>query len=1239
MQDVLKMRQKIFEETLDYGENRKNWEMLCCCDNPLVPFLGAGISAWCYPTWKKLLIDIVREVYSEKCVDYVNDAWECTEIPSINEKSRDRFVWTEEIAECIFDANEKAYKNYVEEFSLIGEPDKDSDANDILQRLRDYVGDESVSKKQDAVKALYKKFDDALLKENGKIPEYQSYFPVLFPDILVTTNYDNALECSYSSILSYSYMDLKKISKSKKDKDKNKKRSWLYRAVLEKLRYMRSKSSARDIIPRSKVTVPDMPMLLKVHGSIKRADDIALTKRGYDKAYRSEIQDLMKEIFRQSTLIFMGYGLARDRIMGLLEEQKNAHPDMKHFAFLSLEHSAEREELEKYNIYPIYYDKQKLKDMFPSDNERHDYFLGLLLENLARRTKGYPQPLEMLWEKDRYKNKEKLKPEIVYNEEDEQFVRREEALQIWEMLDISEECPLIAIMGEQGSGKSTLCQNLQKLQKGHSNAMQFFYVPIARCKNWDEFCIRIYQELNIVELEIPEINDWRKFAEKITNRCTVYWRSVLVLDCLDDLKSADKNQEVWETVKKVLKYWKEHRTRIVFSCQEYPRGLPCHTWKLGKLGKEGATKVFFSACMAGNGKNVTYLEKKVVSELFAGQELWPSSIHLLGRYASSKSDLTSFLEEWDFYHKPGDKGEQTVARMLWHHLLDGHIYRDLAERNIEEDDVPRNILWLWGILGIYPGILPSEFFEALYEHEKEHSTGIVGHKRRELTENTLMFMKNIGLCVEKDEEKQNILLENIVDCVRNNFISKLDSSIVDEASFMDELEKGKGDSGEDVYRLECFRGYLMNDWESSLRKYVLAEMPERIWDVMGDPMEDTLEILEILGNRVKDNDGRAKNRKLNLVLHYEVKTVISFLWMYLPEVDKKKRNRIAEVGYCFSHYYHYMPNYAYPLVKQLLQLMRDKEVEIDLYKVAEMSRVMGDIQRLMGRRAAATEYYHQAIDLCHRQILEVMDLVSDSDETSKRKKIYDESCRVKAGVLLIQNYALNIDEADNNELDESRKIYAALRDDYGVAYYHQRMGELHYSEAESHNRLDKDTYDKIMSYYQKAAELFEKRKDETGSAYICKCKGDLIVKFREGCKIDAWREKAAKLYCQAFMHYYNNINWRGFANVMQAMETYLRYCKDPEDKVPITSLYDLAEECYRWLGDTRGLSDTLDYAGYELKESDEELHKYMALGKWIESRELWKKQENKAKVEKAENEISNLRKNLAKNTGEKNGKE
>lgn len=98
------------------GDNRENWEKLCCSNRPLVPFFGAGISAWCYPTWNNLLKDIVEKVYSPQCAENVQEALDCKICPKFDSELKKPFRWMEEIAECIFETCEKDYKEYMEIF-------------------------------------------------------------------------------------------------------------------------------------------------------------------------------------------------------------------------------------------------------------------------------------------------------------------------------------------------------------------------------------------------------------------------------------------------------------------------------------------------------------------------------------------------------------------------------------------------------------------------------------------------------------------------------------------------------------------------------------------------------------------------------------------------------------------------------------------------------------------------------------------------------------------------------------------------------------------------------------------------------------------------------------------------------------------------------------------------------------------------------------------------------------------
>lgn len=54
--------------------------------------------------------------------------------------------------------------------------------------------------------------------------------------------------------------------------------------------------------------------------------------------------------------------------------------------------------------------------------------------------------------------------------------------------------------------------------------------------------------------DIAEINKWEAFAGTVSERCGKYWRSVLILDNLDELMETEESRELWEVIKKVFKY-------------------------------------------------------------------------------------------------------------------------------------------------------------------------------------------------------------------------------------------------------------------------------------------------------------------------------------------------------------------------------------------------------------------------------------------------------------------------------------------------------------------------------------------------------------------------------------------------------------------------------------------------------------------------------------------------------------
>ncbi len=1255
MNNGIRVRQIIFEGLMKKGENEKNWEMLCCSNKPLVPFIGAGISAWCYPTWNALLKEVVEENFPEKCADVVTRALDCKEKPVFdsdeekNEEIQKNFYWMEEIAECIFDDDEKSYRKNKKKFRLSLDVKK-NDANAVCQQLRDFVGNEGINTKRDAVKALYAAFDVAIAKESGKIPEYQKLFPKLFSGILVTTNYDKALENSYPSIFSYSYKDLNRKYNPKKN-------SWLFRAVQAKLSQMQRELDGQDNI-KTDVSIPDIPMLLKVHGSIEQANSVALSRANYDEAYGGEMPALFEEIYKNSTLIFMGCSLCEDRILDVMKTLKEKYPASRHFTFYPRPSTFKEEEIKRdkltkeYGIYPIFYDKADLEDMFSREelgDIYHDYCLGILLENLLRRKMYYPKPLELLW--DRYRFDDNSLRTILSKTRSQKLMRREvqrihveEAHQIWELLNSSVECPLIAITGDTGSGRSTLCQNIQELSKDNKDTMQFFDISLANCRSWDEFCIQLFQRLNIIKYDIPKLEEWRTLAELVEKRCNGYWRSVLILDHLDELRDTDNGPRLWKTIQMVLGYWKEHQTRVVFTCRNYPKEISCYTWHIGELTGEEARKVFFSACTSKRYRNISFLEQKVVGELFGRQAFQPASVHLLGRYANSKNDLASLLEEWKLYQSPGDTEERTIARIMWFHLREEHGYED-KESEEEKIAIEKNVLWIWGILGNYPGVFPSVFFESVLQEENK------GYKRKDLSVKTLIYMKNAGLCEEIENEEQRILLKNITQCVEKNFFSPLN---VDWEQKENEHRKTVKEEWE--YGLECFRGYSMDSFDGKLQEYAFEEASEGARGMGRNPADDILDILGKVGLRVKNNKERQENKKLNLALHYEIKMIIRFLGTFLSQPDRsvKAKRKAIDVAYSFEDYFHYIPNYASSLVRQVLDIMEHLE-DIEDYKLANMNHIMGDIQRLLGKKKEAMEYYKKALDICNDQMLLIFDSNADA---------YKEALRIKASTLLY--YREDNKDKYIERMHDAGKIYERLQELWGIAYYNQCMGEMYFTEYSAEDDYKGNTprtkscFERIKEHYNKAAEIYCKVDNKTGIAYILKCMGDLIDKFKDTysgeeqsgyyiCKEGAenityyviqdggkssenrrgdWKQDAISCYIKSFLYYQGHINWRGFANVLQAMGTVFRSIEGDNLKTYIhyvEGLYGFAEECYRWLGDMRGLADTLDYSGYGYEKCRDFTYNYTALSKWMESKMLWEAQGNGEKVEKIEKKIEELR--------------
>lgn len=1290
----VKVRQILFESLLDDGDNRKNWEKLCSSRRPLVPYVGAGISAWCYPTWNALLQTIVEKIYSPECAEIVQEALLCENNPKLEDiaGTGHTFRWTEEIAECIFDTDMDKYKNYENTFKP---RQSGNDKEDwLLKRLRRNVGRES-NKKVEAVNELYMAFSEEKLKEKGRVPEYQNLFCKLFQDVLVTTNYDKALESCYSSILSYSYKDLEK-----KGSDSE---SWLFRAIKEKLRISSQRLEGKEnLLPE--ITVPGMPMLLKVHGSIEQAEDIALSWSGYEQAYAGEMPKLFGEIVENSTMIFLGCGMRDDRILGQLE----GIADKDLYAILPKNKDEKQKNLLKqYGISPIYYDKELLRglasDGIQGEESYHEFFLGLLLENLTRRRMFYPKTLEELWDADRFcsfdvpdfgegngeinqilERQNRQIEQLIQKKKKEwmqdgapQYVHIEQARQILNLLNTSVECPLVAITGDVGTGKSMLCKSIQELNENSRDPMQFFYISMDACRSWEAFCIRLCESMNLMITDIPEEQRWMDIAEQVSTRCGAYWRSVLILDQLEEPDGTKNNLKLWETIKNMLRYWKEKHTRVIAVCPSYLDGISCYTWHIQQLQKDEARKVFFSACQSMQNKEVSRRDWATVNAWFEKNDFKASEVRLLGKYVDSKSGLSGIVEEWDIYHKSGEPVGKTLARILWRNLLADHGYFDKKESGQLEacSAIKHNILWIWEILGKYPGSFPDQFFESVLEKGEKVKCA---YKDRTLSLKTLIYMKNYGLCEETVDERHNNILENLITCVKDNFVSGLSKSLVEKYDIFLNNFHGKGEG------MTWFRGYSMHTYESSLLeyvrefsggKYIAGTRDDK--KTVAESVEDILDLLCTIGEKVRDSKVRAQNTKLDVILHYEIKTIIQLLHACLIDEEFVRtrpdglEKRILGIGADFYTYYQYAPSHAYPLVRLLIEKMEKRKTEKNEEReawdvsIVRLSKIMGDIYGFFGKKEKALQSYQNALKLCDELLL--------SKFREKDTEPFQDILHIKAGVMIAANY---FDYRDEQQ-EKAGRVYPP-DDKSGLAYFNQRTAEMkleRYGALKPGADTAKSHFAEMKPYYMKALKLFKEfewengeNRDEDGTkvAYMLKCIGDFIVEFRETIwdkgsmvsynmeraileitsdkktdeerKCDVvgvgWFYAAADFYLQAFMDYCSHINWRGLVNVVQAMGTCMRGKdgkKENGRRLDVENVYNMAEECFRWLGDVRGLADTLDYYGYYYSDikgkevtAENVVFKYMALGKWRESKGVWEQQGNRDKMDRINKVIQGM---------------
>lgn len=246
----------------------------------LIPFIGAGISSsWTkYPTWKNLLRNIAEKNY-------------------------------------ILFGNEVRNHFSSNQYELV--------ASEIESRLSNIVFKNN----------LREIFDSRKLR-NIQIPQHLRLIPQLFDNIILTTNFDRAIE----EIFHQTDISIDRVTPS----------------------------SGHDNPMVLRAFAQSRPLLIKLHGDIE-IEDLVLTKEDYDKTYGIDKVDaelplpkLLKRIFTTKTILFLGCSLEEDRILNIIKECSTE--GVEHFALLPLPECTKN----ALNIFPPYY-----KDM---DGKVHEEY-------------------------------------------------------------------------------------------------------------------------------------------------------------------------------------------------------------------------------------------------------------------------------------------------------------------------------------------------------------------------------------------------------------------------------------------------------------------------------------------------------------------------------------------------------------------------------------------------------------------------------------------------------------------------------------------------------------------------------------------------------------------------------------------------------------------------------------------------------------------------------------------------
>lgn len=219
-----------------YNEIKRNLPML-------VPFVGAGLSQFAYYSWSGVLTEIAKNITDEKDLHKV---------------------------EQLINKNGKNYLKVAQYLENLRTP-----AN-LERDIANLFSPEKLTEKQ-----------------NQLIKQAIFLLPLLFPELVITTNFDQTLEKIYGEEYSlYKVFEPDQIS----------------------------------LLNQYLSQVSGYPGIFKLHGTISgnfvEYDRIVFTKKQYDKFYRngSPLAIALKKCLTQKTILFLGCSLSQDRTMDILQK-------------------------------------------------------------------------------------------------------------------------------------------------------------------------------------------------------------------------------------------------------------------------------------------------------------------------------------------------------------------------------------------------------------------------------------------------------------------------------------------------------------------------------------------------------------------------------------------------------------------------------------------------------------------------------------------------------------------------------------------------------------------------------------------------------------------------------------------------------------------------------------------------------------------------------------------------------